>query len=72
MAQIFLFLIKVKLNKLDNKIAQKPNRMDFKAPRNLTKSKFDNMDLDDLGEEVILIDPPMEPSKNPEALQATS
>ena len=46
--------------------------MDFKAPRNLTKSKFDNMDLDDLGEEVILIDPPADPSKNPETLQATS
>ena len=30
--------------------------MDLKSPINRTKNKFDCMDMDDLGEEVIILD----------------
>eukprot|EP00353_Schmidingerella_taraikaensis_P006060 CAMPEP_0185568160 /NCGR_PEP_ID=MMETSP0434-20130131/1204_1 /TAXON_ID=626734 ORGANISM="Favella taraikaensis, Strain Fe Narragansett Bay" /NCGR_SAMPLE_ID=MMETSP0434 /ASSEMBLY_ACC=CAM_ASM_000379 /LENGTH=68 /DNA_ID=CAMNT_0028182577 /DNA_START=77 /DNA_END=283 /DNA_ORIENTATION=+ len=34
--------------------------MDFKSPKKRTKNKFEDLDLDDLGEEVVLVDPPVE------------
>ena len=46
--------------------------MDFKSPKAKSKNKFDAIDIDDMGEEVVLVDNSVEntsqlvESKNPE------
>ena len=39
--------------------------MDFKSPVNRTKNKFDTLDLDDLGEEVVVVSNGMASAKGP-------
>jgi len=41
---------------LTNPHTQADWEMDFKSPINRTKNKFDEMDLDELGQEVVLCD----------------
>ena len=50
--------------------------MDFKSPGNQTKNKFDDLDLDDLGEEILCIvdddaDTQAKNTQNAQAAQAT-
>lgn len=42
--------------------------MDFKKPRQTTKSKFEQFDLDETGEEIAIASMAIEADKNPEQL----